>query len=81
MSSHARRDSSSSHSPITFLSSRVVPSMPRSLVRFASRAASLSTGSGSSTPSSDHVPLERIAACSSTGTAANADAVSWLATA
>ena len=38
---------------------------PRSLVRLASRAASLSTGSGSSTPSSDHVPLERTAACSS----------------
>ena len=58
-----------------------MPSIPRSLVRFASRAASLSTGSPSSTPSSDHVPLERIAACSSTGTAANAEAVSWLATA
>ena len=59
----------------------MVPSIPRSLVRVASRAASLSTGSGSSSPSSDHVPLESTAACSSTGTAANADAVSWLATA
>ena len=68
--------------PMTFLSSRVVPSTPRSLVRLASRAASESTGSGSSSPSSDQVPLERIAACSSrTGAAAKAEAVSWLATA
>ena len=36
-SAHARRHSSSSHMPITFLSSRVVPSTPRSLVRFAGR--------------------------------------------
>ena len=64
--------------PITFLSSRVVPSTPRSLVR--SRSAS--TGSGSSRPSSDQVPLESTAACSSAiGAAAKAEAVSWLATA
>ena len=67
---------------MTFFSSRVVPSMPRSLVRFASRAASPSTGSGSSRPSSDQVPLESTAACSSrSGAPAKAEAVSWPATA
>ena len=41
-----------------------------------------STGSGSSRPSSDQVPLESIAACSSrSGAAAKAEAVSWPATA
>ena len=60
---------------MTFLSSRIVPSTPRSLVR----DSSVNTGPGSSSPSSDQVPEDRIAP-SVTGVAANADAVSCEAT-
>ena len=42
--------------PSRSCSSRIVASTPRSLVRFAARAAAPSTGAGSSSPSSDHVP-------------------------
>ncbi len=51
---------------MTFLSSRIVPSTPRSLVS----ARSENTGSGSSSPSSDQVPDESTAACSSRSGAA-----------
>ena len=55
-SAQARSDSYSSHRPITFLRKRIVPSTPPSLVKLARRAASVSTGSSSSSPTSDHVP-------------------------
>ena len=59
-----------------------MPSTPRSLVRLNSRAWSVSTGASSSSPSSDQVPDDRIAAFSlRSGAATKADAVSWLATA
>ena len=62
---------------MTFLSSRIVPSTPRSFVRLP-RARRRGPAASSSRPSSHHVPLERIAACSSrTGAATNAEAVSW----
>jgi hypothetical protein len=67
---------------MTLRSSRIVPSTPRSFVRFAAAARSSSTGSRSSTPSSDQVPEERIAASGEArGVATNADAVSCPATA
>ena len=59
--SQTRAHSCSSHRPMTFLSRRIVPSTPRSLVS----AGSENTGLGSSSPSSDQVPLDRIAECSS----------------
>src|SRR6478752_3829032 len=39
-----------------FLSSRVVPATPPSLVKLAARAASVTSGRGSSAPSKDQVP-------------------------
>ena len=53
-----RRASLSTHSPITLRRKRIVASTPPSLVKFASRAASVSTGPSSSTPTSDQVPEE-----------------------
>ena len=56
---------------------RTRPSTPRSLVKLASRAASLSTGCSSSTPTRPQVPHEMYAADSARiGTATTADAVS-----
>ena len=60
-SAQAPRDSESTQSPITFLRNRMVPSTPPSLVKSAGRAASVSTGSSSSRPTSDQVPEERYA--------------------
>jgi hypothetical protein len=54
----ARCDSWSNHRPMMFRRNRMVPSTPPSLVKFANRASSLSTGSDSSTPTSDQVPHE-----------------------
>ena len=54
----ARTASLSSHSPVTLWRKRTRPSTPPSLVKFASRAASLTTGSSSSTPTRPHVPHE-----------------------
>ena len=56
--SHSRLHSCMIHSPITFLSTRMVPSTPPSLVRFAACASGEITGCFVSTPTSDHVPLE-----------------------
>ncbi len=53
-----RTDSCSSHSPITLRRNRTVPSTPASLVKPASRLASVSTGLPSSTPARDQVPQE-----------------------
>ena len=53
-----RTDSCSSHSPITLRRKRIVPSTPASLVKPASRLASVSTGLPSSTPARDQVPQE-----------------------
>lgn len=59
----------------------MVPSMPRSLVKLASREASVSTGASSSRPASDQVPQEMYAKCGPVaGTAATAEAVSCEAT-
>ena len=55
---HVRIDSDSSHRPITLRRWRTVPSTPSSLVNPATRAASVSTGASSSTPTSDQVPQE-----------------------
>ena len=61
--SHARRHSWTSHRPMTFFRSRVVPPKPRSFVRFAAaRLLARRTGASSSTPTSDQVPLEMYAA-------------------
>ena len=54
----ARTDSCSSHRPLTLRRYLMVPSMPASLVKFATRLASVSTGPDSSMPTSDHVPEE-----------------------
>lgn len=54
----ARWHSLSSQSPPALRRYRMVPSMPRSLVKFASRLASVRTGCLSSTPTRDHVPEE-----------------------
>ena len=61
-----------------FLRKRVVPPTPPSLVKFASRAASLSRGCFNSTPISDQVPELMYAheEDEDAGTAAMADAVS-----
>ena len=56
--SQVRSDSCSSHSPITLRRYRTVPSTPPSLVKFAARLSSVSTGASSSTPTSDQVPQE-----------------------
>jgi hypothetical protein len=61
-----------------FLSSRVVPST-RAVGQVASRAASLSTGSGSSSPSSDSTAGEHRGVLVDRH-GGDADAVSWLAT-
>ena len=53
----SRIDSCSSHRPMTLRRKRIVPSTPPSLVKFAARASSVSTGASSSTPTSDQVPL------------------------
>ncbi len=50
-------------------------------MKFAARLGSVSTGSGSSSPTSDHVPDEMYAAAAPSGAAATADAVSCEATA
>ena len=76
--SQPRIVSLSSHSPITLVRKRTRPSTPPSLVKLASRAASVSTGAGSSTPTRPHVPQEMYAAWSlAIGTPTTADAVSW----
>ncbi len=73
-----RQTSESTQSPITLRKKRIVPSTPASLVKFACRAASLSTGASSSRPTNDQVPDETYAASSrSSGTATTAEAVSW----
>ena len=55
----------------------MVPSTPASLLKPASRAASVMTGAGSSTPTSAHVPVQTKAKPSSAaGTPATAAAVS-----
>ena len=56
--SQVRRDSWSSHSPVTLRRNRIVPSTPPSLVKFACRLASVRIGAAVSTPTSDHVPDE-----------------------
>ena len=57
-SAQVRTDSDSTQRPITFLRNRIVPSIPASLVKPASRASSVSTGISSSRPTSDQVPEE-----------------------
>jgi hypothetical protein len=57
-SAHVRIDSCRSHSPITLRRKRTRPSTPRSLVKFAARLASVTTGPSSSTPTRPHVPHE-----------------------
>ena len=75
--SHVRTASLSSHSPVTLWRKRTRPSTPPSFVKLASRAASLTTGSSSSTPTSPHVPHEMYAAFGVlSGTATIAEAVS-----
>ncbi len=59
-----RIDSDSSQSPMTFFRKRMRPSTPPSLVKLARRASSVSTGDGSSMPTSDQVPQEMYAASS-----------------
>ena len=54
----SRSDSDSSHSPPTLRRNRMRPSTPPSLVKFAARLASVSTGASSSSPTSDQVPEE-----------------------
>ena len=56
---HSLRHCCSGQSPMMFLSSRVVPATPSSLLSFASSAALVTTGVATSTPSSDHVPDDR----------------------
>ncbi len=76
-SSHARTVSLSSHRPVTLWRKRTRPSTPPSFVKFAARAASLSTGASSSRPTRPHVPQEMYAASGELrGTAATAEAVS-----
>ena len=53
-----RWHSCSSHRPLTLRRYRMVPSIPASLVKFAARLASVSTGAGSSIPTRDQVPEE-----------------------
>ena len=62
-----------------FFSKRTVPQTPPSLVILSSHASGVNTASDSSTPSNDHVPLDRYAQSSPgvAGTAATAHAVSW----
>ncbi len=75
--SHARTLSLSSHRPVTLCRKRYRPSTPSSWVKFASRAASVSTGSVSSSPTRPHVPHEMYAAEGDViGTATTAEAVS-----
>src|SRR6185503_18656714 len=62
-----------------FLSRRVVPATPPSLVKFSCSAAELMIGAGSSEPRSDQVPELRNAARGPVATDATADAVSWQA--
>ena len=62
-----------------FLSSRVVPQTPPSLVKSSSMARGVMIGAGSSVPSSDQVPELRNAVVPLAETAANAEPVSWLA--
>ena len=56
--SQPRIVSLSTHRPITLRRKRMVASTPPSLVKFAARASSLSTGWSSSRPTSDQVPEE-----------------------
>ena len=58
---HARRVSLSSQVPITLVRNRIVPSTPPSLVKLAARAASVSTGASSSSPTRPQVPREMYA--------------------
>ena len=59
-----------------------MPSTPASFVTFAANAASVMTGSRSSSPTSDHVPaLTKAEPSSRNGTAATAEPVSCVATA
>ena len=51
-----RRHSWTSQRPMMFLSSRVVPATPPSLVKLYRSVSALMTGRGTSTPSSDQVP-------------------------
>ena len=53
---HVRRHSWTSQRPVMFFSKRIVPQTPPSLVKLKRQAVSLMTGSGLSTPISDHVP-------------------------
>src|SRR5262249_31950960 len=75
--SHDRRHDCSSHRPPMFLSSRIVPPTPPSLVKFRSRALALITGASISVPSSDHVPELMNAVDPPAHTDATADPVSW----
>src|SRR5688572_5099081 len=63
-----------------FFRSRIVPHTPPSLVKLQLTVASLTSGPGISTPISDHVPELMYAHPDSpeAGTAATADAVSWV---
>ena len=62
-----------------FLSRRVVPQTPPSLVKLSSRARCVMTGAATSVPSSDQVPELRNAALPWVATAATAEPVSWQA--
>src|SRR4029453_18150021 len=62
-----------------FLSSRVVPETPPSLVKFSSRDRVVMIGASTSAPSRDQVPELRKARRGPTATDATADPVSWQA--
>ena len=74
---HVLMDSVRTHRPVTFLRNRIVPSTPPSLVKSANRAASVSTGASSSSPTNDQVPEEMYADASPLAGAPTAEAVSW----
>ena len=77
VSPQVRSVSESSQVPITLVRNRIRPSTPPSLVKFAARASSVSTGWSSSTPTSPQVPHEMYAASGSvSGTPTTAEAVS-----
>ena len=80
---HVLRHSSRSQRPVTFLSSRTVPSTPNSLVTFADNASPEVIGAAISQPTNDHVPHEMYMPRRSarSGMPATALAVSWLAAA
>src|ERR671931_1588507 len=61
----------SNHRPLMFLSSRVVPQTPPSLVKFSSRARGVTTGAETSVPSRDQVPELRNAVLPPAATDAN----------